>query len=78
MENYWPEVTTFLLTAASSYGIITQKVRSQQKEIDEMKGQLEEFRKDHDLIIRLDTKVDNINDSIKELKTIIENKRTKK
>lgn len=78
MESYWPEVTTFLLTAASSYGIITQKVRSQQKEIDEMKEHLEEFRKDHDLIIRLDTKVDNINDSIKELKTIIENKRTKK
>ena len=78
MENYWPEVITFLLTAASSYGITTQRVRSQQKEIDEMKGQLEEFRKDHDLIIRLDTKVDNINDSIKELKTIIENKRTKK
>lgn len=78
MENYWPEVITFLLTAASSYGIITQKVHSQQKEIDEMKEQLEEFRKDHDLIIRLDTKVDNINDSIKELKTIIENKRTKK
>lgn len=78
MENYWPEIITFLLTAASSYGIITQKVRSQQKEIDEMKEHLEEFRKDHDLIIRLDTKVDNINDSIKELKTIIENKRTKK
>lgn len=78
MESYWPEIITFLLTAASSYGIITQKVRSQQKEIDEMKEHLEEFRKDHDLIIRLDTKVDNINDSIKELKTIIENKRTKK
>lgn len=74
MENYWSEIITFLVTLGSSWGVISTKVKNQEKEIEELKGQVEEMRKDHDLLIRVDTKVDTINDSIKELKTIIEKK----
>lgn len=74
MENYWSEIITFLVTLGSSWGVISTKVKNQEKEIEELKGQVEEMRKDHDLLIRVDTKVDTINDSIKELKSIIEKK----
>ena len=74
MENYWSEIITFLVTLGSSWGVINTKVKNQEKEIEELKAEIEEMRKDHDLLIRVDTKVDTINDSIKELKTIIEKK----
>jgi uncharacterized coiled-coil protein SlyX len=74
MENYWSEIITFLVTLGSSWGVMQNKIATQQKQIQEIKDQLSEYQKDHDLLIRVDTKVDGINDSLKELKTIIEKK----
>lgn len=78
MENYWSEIITFLVTLGSSWGVMRTEIKNQKQEIQEIKDQLAEYQKDHDLLIRVDTKVDGINDSIKELKTLIENKRSKK
>lgn len=77
MEAYWSEIVTFLVTAGSSWGMITTRLKDQAKEIEELKGQIEEMRKDHDLVIRIDTKVDGLAEMIKEVKTIME-KRSKK
>lgn len=74
MENYWSEILTFLVTLGSSWGVMQNKIATQQKQIQEIKDQLSEYQKDHDLLIRVDTKVDGINDSLKELKSIIEKK----
>ena len=74
MENYWSEIITFLVTLGSSWGVMQNKIATQQKQIQEIKEQWSEYQKDHDLLIRVDTKVDGINDSIKELKNIIEKK----
>lgn len=78
MENYWSEIITFFVTLGSSWGVMRTEIKNQKQEIQEIKDQLAEYQKDHDLLIRVDTKVDGINDSIKELKTLIENKRSKK
>ena len=78
METYWSEIITFLVTAGSSWGMITTKLKEQDREIQELKGQLKEMQEDHDLVIRIDTKVDGLADSIKELKEMIEQKRSKK
>lgn len=77
MDTYWSEIVTFLITAGSSWGMITTKLKDQGKEIEELKGQIEEMRKDHDLVIRIDTKVDSLAEMMKEMKTIME-KRSKK
>ena len=77
MEQYWSEILTFLVTASSCWGIITTKIKDQEKEIEELKGEIEEMRKDHDLLIRVDTKVDSITDTLKEMKTLIEKKSKK-
>ena len=78
MEQYWSEIITFLVTLGSTYGMMTTQIKNQKSEIEEIKEQLAEYQKDHDLLIRVDTKVDGINYSIKELKDLIENKRSKK
>lgn len=78
MENHISEIITFLVTAGSSWGMITTKIKHQEKEIAELKDELAEMQKDHDLLIRVDTKVDGINDTLKEMRTLIENKRSKK
>ena len=78
MEGYWSEIATFLVTAGSSWGMITTKLKNQEKVIDELKGKLEEFSKDHDLIIRLDTKMDALGENLNDLKALIQNKRSKK
>lgn len=77
MDTYWSEIVTFLVTAGSSWGMITTKLKDQGKEIEELKGQIEEMRKDHDLVIRIDTKVDSLAEMMKEMKIIME-KRSKK
>lgn len=78
MEGYWSEIITFLVTLGSSWGMLTTKVKNQEKVIDELKGKIEEFSKDHDLIIRLDTKMDVLGENLNELKELIQNKRSKK
>lgn len=77
-EQHWFEVISALISIAVSWGIITTKIKNQEKEIDEVKGEIAESRKDHDLIIRLDTKVDGITETLQEMRTIIETKRSKK
>ena len=77
MDTYWSEIVTFLITAGSSWGMITTKLKDQGREIEELKGQIEEMRKDHDLVIRIDTKVDSLAEMMKEMKIIME-KRSKK
>lgn len=78
MDAYWSEIITFFITLGSSWGVMQNKISTQQKQIQEIKDQLAEYQKDHDLLIRVDTKVDGINNSIQELKDLIENKRSRK
>ena len=78
MDAYWSEIVTGLVSIGVSYGVMSTQLKNQKEEIDEIKNQLIEYQKDHDLLIRVDTKVDVINTSIKELKGLIENKRSKK
>ena len=78
MESFWPEIITALVSVGSSWGIITTKLKNQEKQIEEIKAEIAETRKDHDLIIRLDTKVDGITETLQEMRTLMENKRSKK
>ena len=72
MDAYWSEIITGLISIGVSYGVMSTQLKNQKEEIDEIKNQLIEYQKDHDLLIRVDTKVDVINTSIKELKGLIE------
>lgn len=78
IEQHLFEIVSALVSIGVSWGIIITKAKSQEKEIDELKGQIKEMQEDHDLVIRIDTKVDGLADSIKELKEMIESKRSKK
>ena len=78
LEQHLFEIISALVSIGVSWGIIIATSKNQEKEIDELKGQIKEMQEDHDLVIRIDTKVDGLADSIKELKQIIENKRSKK
>ena len=65
---------TILVSAGISWGMITTKMKYFEKKIEEQQERIEEMRKDHDLIIKLDTKVDGIFDTLKEMKTMMERK----
>lgn len=78
LEQHLFEIISALVSIGVSWGIITTKVKNQERELEEVKGQIKEMQEDHDLVIRIDTKVDGLAESIKELKAIIENKRSKK
>lgn len=78
LEQHLFEIVSALVSIGVSYGIITTKVKNQERELEETKAQIKEMQEDHDLVIRIDTKVDGLAESIKELKTIIESKRSKK
>ena len=78
IEQHLFEIVSALVSIGISWGIIITKTKNQEKEIDELKGQIKEMQEDHDLVIRIDTKVDGLADSIKELKEMIESKRSKK
>lgn len=78
LEQHLFEIISALVSIGVSWGIITTKIKNQEREIEEVKAQIKEMQEDHDLVIRIDTKVDGLADSIKELKTIIESKRSKK
>lgn len=78
LEQHLFEIISALISIGVSWGIITTKVKNQERELEEVKGQIKEMQEDHDLVIRIDTKVDGLAESIKELKTIIESKRSKK
>ena len=78
LEQHLFEIISALVSIGVSWGIITTKIKNQEREIEEVKTQIKELQEDHDLVIRIDTKVDGLAESIKELKTIIESKRSKK
>lgn len=67
-------VATILVSVGISWGIITTKIKYCERKMDEQQERIEEMRKDHDLIIKLDTKVDGIFDTLKEMKNMMERK----
>lgn len=71
MEQYLSEIVTALISISVSYGAM-------RAEIHNMKQKIEKYDADHDLIIRLDTKMDSISETLQEVKTMMENKRSKK
>ena len=71
MEQYLSEIITALVSVAVSYGAMKAEIRN-------LKQKVEKYDADHDLIIRLDTKVDSISETLQEVKEIIETKRSKK
>lgn len=68
MDQYLSEIITALVSISVSYGAM-------RAEIHNMKQKIEKHDADHDLIIRLDTKVDGISETLQEVKTIMEKKR---
>ena len=65
-------IATMVLSVGISWGMITTKIKHLEKQFDEQKERIEEMRKDHDLIIRLDTKVDGVVGTLNEMKTMME------
>ena len=51
LDGLWGEILTALVSVAASYGAVTAKVKNMERE-------LETFRKDHDLLVDLNTKMD--------------------
>lgn len=51
MDGLWTEVVTALVSVAASYGAVTAKIKNMERELDT-------FRKDHDLLVELNTKMD--------------------
>ena len=71
MEQYMSEIVTALVSVGISYGAMRAEVHNLKQKVDK-------YDADHDLIIRVDTKVDSISETLQELKTMIEQKRSKK
>lgn len=71
MEQYLSEIITALISIGVSYGAMRAEVHNLKQKVDK-------YDADHDLIIRVDTKVDSISETLQELKTMIEQKRSKK
>ena len=71
MEQYLSEIVTALISIGVSYGAM-------RAEIHNLKQKVDKYDADHDLIIRLDTKMDGISETLQEVKTMMENKRSKK
>ena len=71
MEQYLSEIVTALISIGVSYGAMRAEVHNLKQKVDK-------YDADHDLIIRLDTKVDGISETLQEVKTMMETKRSKK
>ena len=71
MEQYMSEIITALVSIGVSYGAMRAEVHNLKQKVDK-------YDADHDLIIRVDTKVDSISETLQELKTMMETKRSKK
>ena len=65
------EIITALVSIGVSYGAMRAEVHNLKQKVDK-------YDADHDLIIRVDTKVDSISETLQELKTMMETKRSKK
>ncbi len=51
MDAYWTEIITALVSISVSYGVVTTKIKTIEQEMDT-------FRRDHDLLVELNTKMD--------------------
>jgi hypothetical protein len=51
MEAYLSEIITALVSISVSYGVVTTKIK-------QMENEMETFRRDHDLLVELNTKID--------------------
>ena len=51
LDGLWTEIVTALVSVSVSYGVVTTKIKSMERE-------LETFRRDHDLLVQLNTKMD--------------------
>lgn len=51
MEAYLSEIITALISISVSYGVVTTKIK-------QMENEMETFRRDHDLLVELNTKID--------------------
>ena len=71
MEQYLSEIVTALVSIGISYGAMRAEIHNLRQKVDK-------YDADHDLIIRLDTKMDGISETLQEVKTMMENKRSKK
>ena len=71
MEAIWPEVITALVSVGASYGVM-------RAEINNMKKKIERFDADHDLLVRIDEKINGIIENQKKLEEQqIKNKKIK-
>lgn len=60
MESLWPEIITAVVSVAVSYGVIKTKINT-------MEQKIERFDKDHDLLVRIDEKINGIIETQKKL-----------
>ena len=60
MEHYWSEILTAAVSISISYGVIKAK-------ISEIERKVEKHDKDHDLLVRIDEKVNSIIETQKKL-----------
>ena len=51
LDGLWAEIATALVSVSVSYGVVTTKIKAMERE-------LETFRRDHDLLVELNTKMD--------------------
>lgn len=51
MEQYWSEILTAIVSISVSYGVVKTK-------INQIETEMATFRKDHDLLVELNTKMD--------------------
>lgn len=51
MEQYWSEILTAIVSISVSYGVVKTK-------INQIETEIATFRKDHDLLVELNTKMD--------------------
>lgn len=51
VEAYLSEIITALVSISVSYGVVTTKIK-------QMENEMETFRRDHDLLVELNTKID--------------------
>ena len=60
MENYWSEILTTIVSISVSYGVIKTKIH-------DIEEKMERFDKDHDLLVRIDEKINGIIETQKKL-----------
>ena len=60
MEQYLSEILTAIVSISVSYGVIKTKIRT-------IEDKMERFDRDHDLLVRIDEKINGIIENQKKL-----------